>query len=89
MIGNDLTVGGAVGKHIENQSQEVARNLERAFISEMLSFVGMDAVSGKFGGGDGEAQFQSFLRDEYAQLIAEQGGLGLAKHFEDSLRSRE
>lgn len=60
---------------------EVAKNLEIAFISEMLSFVGATEVSESFGGGVGEEQFQSFLRDEHAKLIAEKGGLGLAEHF--------
>jgi len=69
----------------QNERQDVAKNLEIAFISEMLSFVGMKEISEDFGGGVGESQFQSFLREQHAKLIVEKGGLGLTEQFANSL----
>lgn len=59
---------------------EKAKALETAFLSEMLAHAGMDAEeTGVFGGGQGEAQFASFLRQEQARLMVDRGGIGLAE----------
>lgn len=60
---------------------ERARELESAFLSEMLGHAGLSAESGKFGGGIGEEQFSSFLRHEQAKLMVKQGGIGLAEQL--------
>lgn len=56
-----------------------AQELEAAFLAEMLSHTGLAEMGGPFGGGQGEAQFSSFLRQEQARLMVEQGGIGLAE----------
>lgn len=57
-----------------------AKELEAAFLAEMLGHAGMDAESGgTFGGGIGEEQFASFLRQEQARMLVERGGIGLAE----------
>jgi len=57
-----------------------AKELEAAFLSEMLGHAGMDAdAEGSFGGGLGEAQFASFLRQEQARMMVEKGGIGLSE----------
>lgn len=56
-----------------------ARALEAAFLSEMLAHAGFGAARAAFGGGTGEAQFASFLRDEQASAMVAQGGIGLAE----------
>ena len=56
-----------------------ARELEATFLSEMLGYSGLGEMEGAFGGGHGEAQFASFLRQEQAKLIVRHGGLGLAE----------
>ena len=56
-----------------------AQEMEAAFLSEMLSYSGLGELQGPFGGGAGEAQFVSFLRQEQARLIVEKGGIGLAE----------
>lgn len=63
-----------------------ARELESAFLAEMLSFSGLGAVSEGFGGGTGEEQFASFLRQEHARLIVVRGGIGLAEQIFESLK---
>lgn len=66
-----------------------AKELEAVFLSEMLSYAGMKPETGAFAGGEGEAQFASFLRNEQASLIVERGGIGLAQMIFESLVKAE
>ena len=58
-----------------------ARELEAAFLSEMLQYSGLDGQSGSFSGGAGEEQFSSFLRLEQARQRVDHGGIGLAEQL--------
>lgn len=61
---------------------EKARTLEAAFLAEMLAHAGLGEGQGSpFGGGIGEDQFASFLRQEQATLLVARGGIGLAEHL--------
>lgn len=53
--------------------------LEAVFLSEMLVGAGLGEASESFGGGVGEEQFISFLRQEQAREMARAGGIGLAE----------
>jgi len=53
--------------------------LESMFLSEMLEGAGLGQASASFGGGVGEEQFASFLRQEQAGQMARAGGIGLAE----------
>ena len=66
-----------------------ARDLEAAFLSEMLAHAGMDAKIGAFGGGIGEEQFASFLRTEQAVAMVKAGGIGLAESLFQALSKGE
>lgn len=56
-----------------------AAQLEAAFLAEMLGHAGLDADAEAFGGGIGEEQFSSFLRQEQASAIVKSGGIGLTE----------
>ncbi|MGB8814321.1 MAG: rod-binding protein [Paracoccaceae bacterium] len=56
-----------------------AEELEAAFLSEMLGYSGLGEASDSFGGGIGEEQFASFLRQEQATAMVKHGGIGLAE----------
>ncbi|RWR45407.1 hypothetical protein EOW65_16340 [Sinirhodobacter ferrireducens] len=56
-----------------------AVQLEAAFLSEMLKCAQVGRPMESFGGGIGEEQFASFLRDAYSEKMAEKGGIGLAE----------
>ncbi len=56
-----------------------SRELEAAFLAEMLAHSGLGEMKGPFGGGEGEEQFASFLRQEQARLMVEKGGIGLSE----------
>jgi len=56
-----------------------AQKLEAAFLSEMLKSAGLGAPRESFGGGAGEEQFSSFLRQAQAEEMAKAGGIGLAE----------
>lgn len=68
--------------------REVALDLEAAFLTEMLKHAGFGEARESFGGGIGEEQITSMLRDEHAQAITQQGGLGLAEQIFQSLVNR-
>lgn len=65
-----------------------AQELEGLFLAEMLRHAGAGKAPENFGGGVGEDQFASFLRDSQAQAIARKGGIGLAEHLFRALKGR-
>lgn len=70
------------------QLREVAQSLEAAFLSEMLKSAGIGKTPEGFGGGAGEDQFASFLRDEQAMQMTKAGGIGLAEALFESMIGR-
>lgn len=66
-----------------------AEALETAFLAEMLKNAGVFKPSESFGGGEGEAQFTSFLSDAHARAMVARGGIGLADQIERSLNARQ
>lgn len=74
-------------RHIE--LYEKAKEMEAAFLSEMLGHAGVGKSTPAFGGGVGEEQFASFLRNAQARSIVEKGGLGLAQTIFASLMKAE
>lgn len=70
--------------------RDVAQDLEAAFLAEMLKHAGLGEPRDQdsFGGGIGEEQFSSMLRDQHATAISARGGLGLADSIFDSLVRR-
>lgn len=65
-----------------------AKALEATFLTEMLSHTGLDAASEGFGGGIGEDQFGSFLREEQSKIMVEHGGIGLSESLFRALSDR-
>ncbi len=65
-----------------------AQALEATFLSEMLGYAGVGEAATSFGGGVGEEQFESFLRQEQATAIVRHGGLGLAESLFHALTER-
>ena len=65
-----------------------AEQLEGQFLSEMLRHAGVGQTPDGFGGGIGDDQFASFLREAQAHAIVQRGGIGLATHIFNALVSR-
>lgn len=59
--------------------RRLAAEMETVFLSEMLGYAGLGAQGDTFGGGVGEEQFSSFLRQEQAGAMVRAGGIGLAE----------
>ena len=57
----------------------LSQDLEAIFLSEMLACAGLGETGESFGGGAGERQFASFLRQEQATAMVKAGGIGLAE----------
>ena len=72
----------------ELAAREAAEAFEATFLAEMLQYTGLNAMPDGFGGGAGEEAFGSFLTDEYARLLAERGGIGLAEQVFEILKQR-
>lgn len=66
-----------------------AAEMEAAFLSEMLQAAGLGRPSKDFGGGAGEEQFASFLREAQAKAIVQSGGLGLTEALFRSMGGKD
>ncbi|MEZ5777385.1 MAG: rod-binding protein [Paracoccaceae bacterium] len=73
----------AVAPSVRGDSEAALRKaaveLEASFLAEMLKSAGLGEAREAFGGGVGEEQFSSFLRQEQAHALADRGGIGLAE----------
>jgi flagellar protein FlgJ len=77
--------GGSADKNTQ-AAKKVAREFESLMVNEMIK--SMRATAGKdplTSGGRGEEIYQSMLDQEYAQAIARQGTVGLARYIEQQL----
>ncbi|MGH1354997.1 MAG: rod-binding protein [Thalassovita sp.] len=69
--------------------REAAQKIEASFLSEMLKAAGVGKASESFGGGIGEEQFASFLRDAQAEQMVRAGGIGLAESLFQALKEKD
>jgi len=76
------------GSQKDGQLRAAAVQLEATFLSEMLKSAGFGSTSETFGGGVGEDQFGSFLREAQALELAKAGGIGLAEALFEALKVR-
>lgn len=63
----------------EAKIREVTEKLEATFIAEMLKQAKFGETPESFGGGIGEDQFLSYMRQAQADEMAKAGGIGLAE----------
>lgn len=68
--------------------RHAAEELEAVFLAEMLKAAGMGAPRESLGGGAGEAQFASLLRQAQAEEMVRTGGIGLAESLYQALKER-
>jgi hypothetical protein len=69
--------------------REAARAFEAAFLAEMLKHAGLGETPDAFGGGVGEDQFASLMREAQARHMAESGGIGIAEQVFEAMIARE
>ncbi len=77
-----------VGFGSDAKLRAAAEKLEATFLAEMLKSAGLDAQDGAFGGGIGEEQFSSFLREAQAEEMVKAGGIGLAESLFNAMKAR-
>lgn len=68
--------------------RDAAQKLEATFLAEMLKSAGLGTPRDAFGGGQGEEQFSSFLREAQAEEMAKTGGIGLAEAIFEAMKVR-
>ena len=75
----------------EAAARKTANSFEQMFISEMLQDMpsGTDP-NGPFGGGQAETMYRGMMNDQYAKVIAQRGGIGIADViYKEILRMQE
>lgn len=70
------------------QLRDAAMKLEATFLAEFLKSAGVGAPRESFGGGAGEEQFASFLREAQAEEMVKAGGIGLAEALFEAMKVR-
>jgi len=70
----------------DTKMMDAAKKLEATFLAEMLKSAGFGASRQSFGGGIGEDQFSSFLREAQANEMVEAGGIRGGPAFSTSLQ---
>ncbi|PWE17560.1 chemotactic signal-response protein chel [Marinicauda salina] len=78
---NGSSTGAPQVGRVENmaQAREVAQDFEAMFLAQLLEhMMGESTQSEAFGGGPGESAFKGMLNEEYAKVMAQAGGIGLA-----------
>jgi Rod binding domain-containing protein len=86
---NNLSIGPADRPAMSDQDKalrEASRNLEAVFLSEMLKAAKFGETPETMGGGVGEDQFGSFLRDAQAKAIAQTQSIGLAEALFNAMK---
>ena len=89
-----ISASGGVAAHVRTKPandedlKTAARELESAFLAQMLKSAGFGGARGSMGGGAGEEQFASFLRQEHARALVDRGGIGLAEGLFHALKER-
>lgn len=82
IVSNALSAGvNPADRKVKNadEAREAAKQFEAFFMTQMLEQMFKDIpVDGPFGGGYGEGVFRSFLLKEYAQVLTDAGGIGIA-----------
>ncbi|PUB11790.1 rod-binding protein [Yoonia sediminilitoris] len=68
--------------------RDAAQKMEATFLAEMLKSAGVGAPRQSFGGGAGEDQFASFLREAQAAEMVKAGGIGLAQALFEAMKVR-
>jgi peptidoglycan hydrolase FlgJ len=91
MIETSLVSGPKVPeqrKADDSALRDAAEKLEANFLAEMLKAAGVGEQIDGWGGGIGEEQFASFLRQAQADEMAKTGGIGLAETLFEALKER-
>ncbi len=72
----------------DGKLREAAQQLEATFLAEMLKSAGLGTPRDSFGGGVGEEQFTSFLREAQAKEMVAASGIGLAEALFEAMKVR-
>lgn len=92
-LSQTATPGPGTAPHVKPDPRDAAalkaaKAFEASFLEEMLKEFGINSMPESFGGGAGEEAFGSFLTGEYAKLLADRGGFGLAERVYAVLRQK-
>ncbi len=76
---NIVNSQNSLGKFDVNEARQKAEELEGVFLNTLMSqMFSSIKTDGMFGGGQGEDTWRSMQSEQYANLLAQNGGIGLA-----------
>ncbi len=76
---NIVNSQNSLGKIDMNEARKQAEELEGVFLNTLMSqMFSSIKTDGMFGGGQGEGTWRSMQSEQYANLLAKNGGIGLA-----------
>jgi len=71
---------------IKGKAKSAAGEFESMFLNSMFEQMNTNVDGeGPFGGSGAQKVWRSFLTNQYAQMYAKSGGVGIAKHVYDEL----
>jgi flagellar protein FlgJ len=78
--------GSLNGKQSPERIQKAGEEFEAQFLSFMFkTMFNTVEVDENFGGGYAEETFRDFLSDEYANIVAKSGGIGVSQEIQKTL----
>ena len=85
-IGNAQGTQADAALKIKGKAKAASEQFEAVFLNTMFQqmFTKVDG-DGPFGGSGALKVWRSFLTNQYAQMFAKSGGVGIAKHVYDEL----
>lgn len=89
-IGDANTAQAEAALKIKGKAKAAAQQFEAMFLNTMFQqmFTGIDG-DGPFGGSGALKVWRSFMTDQYAQVFAKHGGIGIAPHVYATLLKQQ
>jgi flagellar protein FlgJ len=84
----ELSLGSANGQGKKADEAAALRSFEAYFLGEMLRIAAPQDSSGPMDGGQAGQMYREHFHQELARLIADHGGIGLAKALEGQLEKK-
>jgi Rod binding domain-containing protein len=84
----ELSLGNANGQAKKADEAAALRSFEAYFLGEMLRIAAPQDSSGPMDGGQAGQMYRENFHQELARLIADHGGVGLAKALEGQLQKK-
>lgn len=85
-----FAVLGALKKMTPERAEEVAKDFESLFVSQMVEHMFGDSVGDEaFGSSDTDEVYKGLMVQEYGKMIVSAGGIGIASNIKQELLKQQ